>query len=132
MTTSQTSQRPRSAIILAAGKSTRMKSAKSKVLHELAGRPLLEWVSDAARSAGCDRIVCVVGEMNADVRAAAEKLGLEIAVQDPQLGTGHAVDCARDAFAGYEGDVAVLFADTPLIATQTLSSVFTELETSDV
>ncbi|MGB3456176.1 MAG: bifunctional UDP-N-acetylglucosamine diphosphorylase/glucosamine-1-phosphate N-acetyltransferase GlmU [Litorimonas sp.] len=133
MTTTETSHtRKRAAIILAAGKSTRMKSAKSKVLHDLAGRPLLEWVCAAARTAGCERIICVVGEANADVRAAAEGLGLEIAVQEPQMGTGHAVDCARAQMSGFNGDVAVLFADTPLIATATLESVFEELDRSDV
>ena len=132
MTMSDTKKRSRAAIILAAGKSTRMKSSKSKVLHDLAGRPLMEWVCSAAQSAGCERIICVVGEANQDVRDAAEALGLEIAVQEPQLGTGHAVNAAREAVGEYEGDIAVLFADTPLISTQTLNAVFDELASSDV
>lgn len=117
----------RAAIILAAGNSTRMKSSQSKVLHEIGGRPLLNWVADLAKSADVDKIVCVVGAANADVRAAAEALGLEIVVQDPQLGTGHAVLCAKAAFANFTGDVAVLYADTPLIQTATLVSVFETL-----
>lgn len=125
--------RPRAAIILAAGKSTRMKSDKSKVLHDLAGRRLIEWVRACAVDAGCERIICVVGDANADVRDAAEALSMEIAVQEPQMGTGHAVDCARNAIgADYDGDVAVLFADTPLITTQTLHTVFEALASSDV
>lgn len=125
--------RPRAAIILAAGKSTRMKSTKSKVLHDLAGRQLIEWVRACAVDAGCERIICVVGDANADVRDAAEALSMEIAVQEPQMGTGHAVDCARNAIgADYDGDVAVLFADTPLITTQTLHTVFEALASSDV
>jgi len=92
----------RAAIILAAGKSTRMKSSRSKVL---------------------------VGEGNADVRAAAEAQGLDIAVQEPQLGTGHAVQCAKEALAGFEGQVVVLYADTPLISGPTLSRVFDAFET---
>ena len=123
---------PRAAIILAAGKSTRMKSARSKVLHDVGGRPMLSWVTDLARSVNVDRVVCVVGEANQDVRAAAESLGLDIAVQEPQQGTGHAVQCAKDALAGFEGHVAVLYADTPLIETQTLENVFEALGKSDV
>ena len=123
---------PRAAIILAAGKSTRMKSARSKVLHDVGGRPMLSWVTDLARSVNVDRVVCVVGEANQDVRAAAESLGLDIAVQEPQQGTGHAVQCAKDALSGFEGHVAVLYADTPLIETQTLENVFEALGKSDV
>ena len=119
---------PRAAIILAAGKSTRMKSDKSKVLHTVGGKSLLSWVTDLARNSGVDRLVCVVGEANADVRAEAEALGMEIAVQEPQLGTGHAVNCAKDALMGFEGAVAVLYADSPLIQKETLSEVYSVLE----
>jgi len=123
---------PRAAIILAAGKSTRMKSSRSKVLHDVGGRPMLSWVTDLARSVSVDLVICVVGEANQDVRAAAESLGLDIAIQEPQQGTGHAVQCAKDALAGFEGHVAVLYADTPLIETQTLENVFDALDKNDV
>ena len=119
---------PRAAIILAAGKSTRMKSSRSKVLHHVGGRSMLSWVADLARSVGADKIVCVVGEGNADVRAAAQELGLDIALQEPQLGTGHAVLCAKDALDGFEGDVAVLYADTPFVRKETLERVFESLD----
>ena len=76
----------RAAVILAAGKSTRMKSSRSKVLHDVGGRSMLAWVTALAREVGVDKIVCVVGEGNQDVRTAAEGLGLEIAVQEPQKG----------------------------------------------
>ncbi len=109
-----------------------MKSVTSKVLHELAGRPLLGWAHACASAQGCERIVCVVGEANADVRAAAEELGMEIALQEPQQGTGHAVQCAKDAMAGFDGDVAVLFADTPLIQNATLAGVYDALVDCDV
>lgn len=125
-------KRPRAAIILAAGKSTRMKSSKSKVLHDLAGRRLIEWARACAVEAGCERIICVVGDANVDVRDAAEALSMEIAVQEPQMGTGHAVDCAKAAIGDYDGDIAVLFADTPLITTVTLNSVFEALSDADV
>lgn len=118
----------RAAVILAAGKSTRMKSKHSKVLHSVGGRSMLAWVAALARSVGAGRIICVVGEANEDVRAQAEQLGLEIAVQEPQLGTGHAVKCARSALGEFEGDLAVLYADTPLIETPTLESVFAALD----
>ena len=118
----------RAAIILAAGKSTRMKSVRSKVLHNVGGRSMLSWVAAMAREAGVSRIVCVVGEANADVRSEAESLGLEIAVQEPQRGTGHAVLCAKDAMGDFKGDVAVLFADTPLIQAATLTRVFDGLD----
>ena len=117
----------RAAVILAAGKSTRMKSKYSKVLHHVGGRSMLGWVADLADSAGVTRTICVVGESNQDVRAEAERLGLEIAVQEPQRGTGHAVLCARDAVDGFEGDLVVLYADTPLIEPNTLSKVFDAL-----
>ena len=123
-----TDNRQRAAIILAAGKSTRMKSAKSKVLHEVGGLPMLAWVAKLARDAGAHRIVAVVGEINADVRASAEALGLEIAVQEPQLGTGHAVQCAQACLADFEGDIVVLYADTPLIKCATLKRVFDRLD----
>lgn len=119
----------RAAIILAAGKSTRMKSARSKVLHPIGGRPMLEWVTSLAKGAGVEKIVCVVGEGNADVRAAAEGLELDIAVQEPQMGTGHAVQCAKPALDGFEGQVVVLYADTPLITGATLNRVFEAFET---
>ena len=119
----------RAAIILAAGKSTRMKSARSKVLHPVGGRPMIDWVTALARGAGVEKIVCVVGEGNADVRAAAEAQGLDISIQEPQLGTGHAVQCAKAALAGFEGQVVVLYADTPLITGETLSRVFDAFET---
>ena len=123
-----TSSAKRAAIILAAGKSTRMKSAKSKVLHHVGGRSLLAWVADLARQAGADKIICVVGEHNQDVRAAAESLGLDIAVQEPQNGTGHAVLCAKTALGDFDGDMIVLCADAPLIRAQTISDVFDSLE----
>ncbi len=120
--------RPRAAVILAAGKSTRMKSKHSKVLHPVGGRSMLAWVAALAKSAGVERIICVVGQSNADVRAEAESLGLEIAVQEPQRGTGHAVLCAREAVGDFEGDLAILYADTPLIEIDTLERVFAALD----
>ena len=120
---------PRAAVILAAGKSTRMKSTRSKVLHHVGGRSMLEWVAELARSVGAEKIVCVVGEANKDVRAAAESLGLDIAVQEPQLGTAHAVSCAKSALKGFKGNLAILYADTPFVMKRTLNRVYKSLET---
>jgi len=128
MTTKAT--QARAAIILAAGKSTRMKSHTSKVLHKVGGRAMLSWVTELAKSVGADPIICVVGEANKDVRKHAEKLGLQIAVQEPQLGTAHAVSSAKAALADFQGDVAVLYADTPLIEQPTLEAVFDGLSGS--
>jgi len=125
-------KKARAAIILAAGKSTRMKSSRSKVLHSVGGRPMLAWVKALADAADVSKIVCVVGEANADVRKAAEELGMEIAVQEPQLGTGHAVLAAKDNLKDFDGTVTVLYADTPLIRAQTAQKVFGALESADV
>ena len=122
--------RPRAAIILAAGKSTRMKSRQSKVAHDLAGRPLLGWVHALAEAQGCERIVCVVSE--GDVRGMAEGMGMTIALQDPQEGTGHAVLCAEGAMEGFDGDVVVLYGDTPLVREATIGSVFDALGGTDI
>ncbi len=118
----------RAVIILAAGKSTRMQSKRSKVLHEIGGQPMLDRVAGLAKSVAATRIICVVGQDNTDVRERAESLGLEIIIQEPQLGTGHAVLCAKSIFEGFIGDIAILYADTPLIRPKTLKSVFSTLE----
>lgn len=119
------------AIILAAGKGTRMKSDLPKVLHEVGGRPMLCAVVDACRGAGCSRIVLVVGYRQDLVREAMAKQGvawnqgLEYAVQDEQLGTGHAVRCAEGAFGkAAKGDTTfVLAGDGPLIRAETLRTL---------
>lgn len=107
----------RAAVILAAGQGTRMKSTLPKVLHKVAGRTLLDRAIDAAQALGCDRIVVVVGAHSPEVGAHVEKrLGPgSTAVQDPPLGTGHAVLAAREALAGFQGDVVITAADTPLM-----------------
>lgn len=118
--------RERAAIILAAGKGTRMKSALSKVLHPVGGRAAIDWSIALAKSLGCKPIVCVVApddeHLNAHISA---QLGAEaLAVQSPALGTGHAVQSAEAAFAGFEGDLVVLYGDSPLIPKQTIDELF--------
>ncbi len=118
-----------SAIILAAGKGTRMKSDLPKVVHEVGGRPMVCAVVDACLAAGCSRIVVVVGYKQELVRAALSSYGscVEFVVQDEQLGTGHAVMCAAPAFAAQSASPGhttfVLAGDGPLIRAQTLRKV---------
>ncbi|MDP2661697.1 MAG: bifunctional UDP-N-acetylglucosamine diphosphorylase/glucosamine-1-phosphate N-acetyltransferase GlmU [Dehalococcoidia bacterium] len=111
------------AVVLAAGKGSRMKSNLPKVLHPLAGRPMARYVIEAAREAGCVRIVVVVGHEGQKVR---ERLGedVEYVVQTSQLGTGHAVLQARDMLRGWSGDLLVMVGDTPLIRPHTLANLF--------
>lgn len=119
---------PRAAIILAAGKSTRMKSKTSKVLHKVGGRAQLGWVDDLASQLGAQKKVCVVGDLNDDISDYARSKGLDLSVQNPQEGTAHAVLCAKDHIEGFEGNVAILYGDTPLITPATLEKVYGALE----
>ena len=120
----------RAAIILAAGQGTRMKSDLPKVLHQVGGRPMLDWSIDLARRVGCERIVVVCGASGASVQDhVREALGEDaIAIQDPPQGTGHAVQCAQDALMDFSGDVVVLYADTPLIPANAVEALFEQLE----
>lgn len=113
------------AVILAAGQGTRMKSPLPKVLHKVGGRAMLDRAIDAAREAGCDRIVVVVGNHSPEVRKAAEKrVGAgNIAVQDPPLGTAHAVNAARGLLKDFDGQVLVTYADSPLMSARVLKPV---------
>ncbi len=111
-----------SAIILAAGKGTRMRSDRAKVLHAVCGRPMLGYVLDAATSAGASPIAVVVGHQAEAVQKAFASEKLAWVVQEPQLGTGHAVQCAKGA-APADGDVLVLCGDAPLVRAETLSAL---------
>lgn len=113
--------RPLAAIILAAGRSKRMNSGLVKVLHPVCDRPMVEWVVEACRAAGCGRIILVVGFQGDKVREAFARQGdVEFVEQAQPLGTGHAVLQAEAALRGFAGDVLVLAGDGPLIRAQTL------------
>jgi bifunctional UDP-N-acetylglucosamine pyrophosphorylase/glucosamine-1-phosphate N-acetyltransferase len=116
----------RAAVIMAAGHGTRMKSKAPKVLHKVGGRSLLDRMIDTVQAAGCERIHVIVGAHSPEVRQLVEgRLGPEAAVvQDPPLGTGHAVLCAHDALAGFDGDVLVVNGDAPLLTAQDLEPLF--------
>ena len=117
---------PRAAIILAAGQGTRMKSPLPKVLHPVGGRAMLDHAIDAAEALGCERIVVVVGAHSPEVRAHVEKrLGEDaIAVQDPPLGTGHAVRAAEAVLGDFVGQVVITYGDVPLLTAADIEPVF--------
>ncbi|MFG0256537.1 MAG: sugar phosphate nucleotidyltransferase [Phycisphaerales bacterium JB043] len=121
---------PPAAIILAAGKGTRMKSDLPKVAHRAGDIPMVQWVARACAQAGCARIIVVVGYQQDVVRAIFEEHDSELegceilfAVQDEQLGTGHATQCAQPLLQDFQGDVFVLVGDGPLLRSQTLSAL---------
>jgi bifunctional UDP-N-acetylglucosamine pyrophosphorylase/glucosamine-1-phosphate N-acetyltransferase len=112
------------AIVLAAGKGTRMKSGLIKVLHPVAGRPMIDWPLEAARGAGASPVVLVVGHQAEAVRERFQGAqDVSCTHQAEQLGTGHAVACAAPALAGFSGTVLILCGDTPLLTSTTLSDL---------
>ena len=109
-------------VILAAGKGTRMKSELVKVLHCVAGRPMLAYTVDVAEAVGSSRIIVVAGHQKDKVEAALQGRPVDIALQEQQLGSGHAVLMAGPPLKGFEGDVLILCGDVPLITTATLEA----------
>jgi bifunctional UDP-N-acetylglucosamine pyrophosphorylase/glucosamine-1-phosphate N-acetyltransferase len=111
-------------VILAAGLGTRMKSAQAKVLHRVAGRPMIEFTVALAQRAKASRIVCVLGHQSENVLAAVEKRfgkgSITVALQKEQRGTGHAVAQAKNALRGFDGPVLILYGDTPLLTDDTI------------
>ncbi len=103
---------------MAGGVGTRMKSATPKHLHPLLGRRLVDWVVDAAREAGVDRLVVVASPQTRDLLD-----GVEVVVQEEPLGTGDAVRCARAALEGFGGDVLVLNGDVPALRPETIRAL---------
>lgn len=114
----------KAAVILAAGQGTRMKSAKAKVMHPVAGLPILGHVIAAARGAGAERIVVVVAPGAVDVEAFALRHDAETVVQDKQLGTGHAALCAHAALQDFDGTLIVTYGDHPLFTSETFEASF--------
>ena len=126
-------------VVLAAGQGTRMKSTRPKVLHQIAGRTMLDHVLDSVEGLKPERVVVVVApDLPAVAEAAVARPGgrVRTAIQDRQLGTGHAVACAKTALAGYHGaggsgDVLVVFGDTPLLTPATLSALCAHRQAAD-
>ncbi|MCE5211816.1 MAG: NTP transferase domain-containing protein [Deltaproteobacteria bacterium] len=111
------------ALILAAGKGTRMKSDLAKVLHVLNGEPLLYYSLKAAREAGAEKIVAVIGHQADKVREEFAGTGCIFVEQNPQLGTGHAVLQAKDVLSDYDGLTVILCGDVPLLKSSTIKSL---------
>ena len=123
--------RPVAAIVLAAGKGTRMKSDTHKVLHPVAGRPMLLHLLGSLEDLNPAAKVIVVGDKAEQVEAAVAPLGAVTVRQEPQLGTAHATLMAREALAGFAGDVLVMFGDVPLIEAATMRAMLSALHRSD-
>ncbi len=113
-----TKPKPLAVVILAAGKGTRMKSNKPKVMHELLGLPMINWLLRSVEELSPEKVVVVVGENMPELVDAVKPH--DTVIQKEQLGTGDALKAAMPALKGFTGDVLVLLGDTPLIATQTL------------
>ena len=117
------------AIILAAGRSTRMKSSRPKVLHEVCGKPMLQYVLDACYEAGCERVICVIGHGKELVTAQfIKETRVDWVEQTEQLGTGHAVrvceaELKRHQKASPHGDVFILAGDGPLVRADNLRAL---------
>lgn len=109
------------AVILAAGKGTRMNSDLPKVIHKCLGRPMVHYVIQACKDAGAGEVCVIVGYKGREVKDAIYDV-VDYVEQKEQLGTGHAVKCAKD-FIGTEGDTLVLCGDTPLITGKTLTEL---------
>ena len=116
-------------LIMAAGLGTRMKSDKAKVLHEVAGRPMISWAIEAARGAGASRIVAILGHQLETVKAALDARhgagAIEVALQAEQKGTGHAVASALPALHGEPDDriVVILSGDAPLLRSERITEL---------
>lgn len=141
MSTSSTQpNKPLAAIILAAGKGTRMDSDLPKVLHRVAGKPMVQWVIDAVKDAGADRVILVIGhgaqlvketisaetpgetsgETPGETSGEITGVGIEFVLQEPQRGTGHAVQVCKEILSDFEGNIVILGGDGPLLRSSTI------------
>jgi bifunctional UDP-N-acetylglucosamine pyrophosphorylase/glucosamine-1-phosphate N-acetyltransferase len=110
-------------VVLAAGKGTRMKSDRAKVLHPLLGQPLLSYVLNAARALKPEKTIVVIGHQAEAVQRAFDRPGLIFITQSPQLGTGHAVMQTAGELNSFPGTILVLSGDVPLIRKETLGQI---------
>lgn len=121
---------PLAIVVLAAGKGTRMKSDLHKVLHPIAGRPMLDHLLASAAQLAPQRQVVVAGHGREQLEKALGSRAT-IAVQDPQLGTGHAVQQAEGALQGFDGDVLILYGDVPFVRPETMRAMIERLHAED-
>ena len=120
-----------SVVILAAGQGTRMRSDTHKVLHPIAGRPMLLHLLATVEAMGAERRVVVVGKGREQLEAALDGNGVMTALQAEQKGTGHAVQMAEEALAGFDGPVLILYGDTPFVTQETLERMLKRLAEVD-
>ena len=118
---------PLAAIILAAGQGTRMKSAMHKVLHPIAGKPMLHHLLDSLETAGVQRNVIVVGAGREQVEASVADRNVDFAIQEERLGTGHAVLQAKKELNGFDGMILACFGDVPMIQPETIRAMVEKL-----
>ncbi len=126
-----TTQRDFAAVILAAGKGTRMKSDMHKVLHPIAGRAMLEHLLAVLDSLAPARKIVVVGSGREQLEGLVEGRAGELVVQDSQLGTAHAVRQAEEKLRDFDGDILILFGDTPLVEAETMRRMLDRLRSKD-
>ncbi len=118
---------PLTAIVLAAGEGTRMKSRHPKVVHNLLDKPIVWWTVRSAQAAGVERTIVVVGNHADEIKAALSDFdGIEYVEQTERLGTGHAVRVVRDALGGFNGPVVVINGDAPLMRSETIKALVDE------
>lgn len=122
---------PLAIIILAAGMGTRMKSERHKVLHPIAGKPMIMHLIDSANALNPDKRIVITGARREQVEQALSDYKVTLATQAEQLGTAHAVLQAQEALAGFEGDVLILYGDVPLVTASTMQKMVDRLHFDD-
>ena len=122
---------PFSVIVLAAGMGTRMRSDTHKVLHPIAGKPMLMHLLDTVDALGAKERVVVVGKGRDQVEVALNGRGVRVAHQAEQKGTAHAVQQAEDVLTGFDGNILILYGDTPFVAAETLTEMLARLDGPD-
>lgn len=120
------------AVVLAAGRGTRMKSDLPKVLFPALGRPMLHWVLDSLAEAGISKSIVVVGYRADDVKQELSgRSNVDFALQEEQLGTGHAVEICRPLLEKHDGPVMIVAGDSPLIQASSVNKVLTEFQSGN-
>jgi bifunctional UDP-N-acetylglucosamine pyrophosphorylase/glucosamine-1-phosphate N-acetyltransferase len=132
MGTAMSSPSPFSVIVLAAGMGTRMRSDTHKVLHPIAGKPMLMHLLDTVDALGAKERVVVVGKGRDQVEVALNGRGVKVAHQAEQKGTAHAVQQAESVLSGFGGNILILYGDTPFVAADTLTEMLARLDGPDV
>ena len=131
MGTAMSSPSPFAVIVLAAGQGTRMRSDTHKVLHPIAGKAMLMHLLDTVDALGAKQRVVVVGKGRDQVEEALNGRGVEVAHQAEQKGTAHAVQQAEQVLTGFEGNILILYGDTPFVAAPTLTAMLGRLDGRD-